>query len=217
MLSELSGAELKVLLYIIRRTFGFKKSADDISLAQLTGGITTRDGRTLDRGTGLHQSTVLTALRSLTEKNVIVATRNQSREKGDEPTTYSLNVRTPLPENPGRGSRKIRLGRAGESGTQDTVEQDTEGQDPRFDGTTPEPVDEDAAAIRGYVEDFAREFRDRAPLSASQARAVNLYRASGVALDGFVGRMYEARQRTQAATKVRNRMAYWFECLENPR
>ena len=38
-LPHLSGAEVKVLLYICRRTFGFKKDADAISLAQITGGI----------------------------------------------------------------------------------------------------------------------------------------------------------------------------------
>jgi hypothetical protein len=31
-LPDLSGAELKLLLYIIRRTFGFKKESDNISL-----------------------------------------------------------------------------------------------------------------------------------------------------------------------------------------
>ena len=34
-LPDLSGAELKVLLYIMRRTFGFKKDADNISLNQI--------------------------------------------------------------------------------------------------------------------------------------------------------------------------------------
>ena len=43
LMSELSGAELKVLLYIIRRTFGFKKDSDNISLSQICNGITTRD------------------------------------------------------------------------------------------------------------------------------------------------------------------------------
>ena len=32
LMPRLSGAELKVLLYIIRRTFGFKKERDNISL-----------------------------------------------------------------------------------------------------------------------------------------------------------------------------------------
>lgn len=58
LMPELSEAELKVLLYIIRRTFGFGKNADAISLNQMIDGITTRDGRVLDRGTGLSRSSV---------------------------------------------------------------------------------------------------------------------------------------------------------------
>ena len=52
-LPDLSGSELKVLLYIIRLTFGFKKDSDNISLNQLLNGITTKEGIVLDRGTGL--------------------------------------------------------------------------------------------------------------------------------------------------------------------
>src|SRR4051795_9527229 len=81
LLVELSGAELKVLLYIIRRTFGFKKDSDNISLSQMLNGIETRDGLSLDRGTGLSKKTLLEALRSLEEKNVITTQRRQSPEK----------------------------------------------------------------------------------------------------------------------------------------
>ncbi len=72
-LPDLTGAELKVLLYIMRRTFGFKKESDNISLNQICKGILTRDGRILDRGTGLSQSTVQIALKGLLEKNILVA------------------------------------------------------------------------------------------------------------------------------------------------
>ncbi len=65
LLPDLSEAELKVLLYIVRRTFGFKKDADTISLRQLSSGITTKEGRVLDRGTGLSKSGVTKALASL--------------------------------------------------------------------------------------------------------------------------------------------------------
>src|SRR5437588_2505941 len=66
-LAFLSGAELKVLLYIIRRTFGFKKDSDSISLSQMLTGIRTRDGRALDHGVGLSKPTLLQALRSLVD------------------------------------------------------------------------------------------------------------------------------------------------------
>jgi hypothetical protein len=91
-LPDLSGAELKVLLYIIRRTFGFKKESDNISLNQLLHGITTREDVVLDRGTGLSKKTLLDTIRNLIEKNLIISERRRSKEKGDEPTTYRLNI-----------------------------------------------------------------------------------------------------------------------------
>src|SRR3954464_3587737 len=92
LLVELSGAELKVLLYIIRRTFGFKRDSDNISLSQMLNGIRTQDGRALDRGVGLSKKTLLHALRTLRERGVILADWHQSTDKGSEPTEYRLNV-----------------------------------------------------------------------------------------------------------------------------
>jgi hypothetical protein len=92
LLVELTGAELKVLLYIVRRTFGFKRESDTISLSQMLNGIATRDGRVLDRGVGLSKKTLLDALRSLAARRIILTQRRQSLEKGNEPTAYRLNV-----------------------------------------------------------------------------------------------------------------------------
>jgi DNA-binding transcriptional regulator YiaG len=92
-LPRLNGSELKVLLYIIRRTLGFKKSRDDISLRQLVDGITTRDGRILDEGTGLSMPSVVSAVQSLVDKQIVTARRNSSPERGHEATTYALNLR----------------------------------------------------------------------------------------------------------------------------
>ena len=68
LLPELSGAELKVLLYIIRRTFGFKRDSDNISLSQMLNGVRARDGTVFDRGAGVSKPTLLQALRSLEER-----------------------------------------------------------------------------------------------------------------------------------------------------
>ncbi len=87
---ELNEAELRVLLYIVRRTFGFKKDSDNISLRQMVEGITTKDGRVLDRGTGMSKSAVARGLAGLREKKIIVAVRNSSAERGNEATTYRL-------------------------------------------------------------------------------------------------------------------------------
>jgi hypothetical protein len=98
-LPDLSGAELKVLLYIIRRTFGFKKERDNISLHQLLHGITTKADIVLDRGTGLSKKTLLETIKHLIAKNLIISERRRSKEKGDEPTTYRLNMLGEATEN----------------------------------------------------------------------------------------------------------------------
>jgi Bacteriophage replication protein O len=105
---DLSEAELRVLLYIIRRTFGFKKSADDISLKQLVDGIRSKDGTPLDRGAGVAKSTAVRAVKGLIERGVITAARNRSAEKGDEPTTYRLRFKAdPVFYDETRGSSVI--------------------------------------------------------------------------------------------------------------
>jgi hypothetical protein len=92
LMPQLSGAELKVLLYICRRTFGFKKASDSISLHQIAHGITTRDGRVLDGGTGLCKRHVIRALKVLEKKNIIKVTRKVDETGLNEVNTYSLNM-----------------------------------------------------------------------------------------------------------------------------
>jgi hypothetical protein len=92
LMPQLSGAELKVLLYICRRTFGFKKDSDSISLHQIAHGIITRDGRVLDSGTGLCKRHVQRALKVLEKKNIIQVARKVDETGLNEVNTYSLNM-----------------------------------------------------------------------------------------------------------------------------
>src|SRR5258708_13748420 len=137
LLTDLSGAELKVLLYIIRRTFGFKKTEDNISLSQMLNGITKKEGEVLDKGTGLSKKTLLAALNTLEEKHIILTERRRSAERGNEPTTYKLNIvgasSTDNPNTPHGVKTTPPLGvkippspRSKNSPTQDTVLQETD-------------------------------------------------------------------------------------------
>lgn len=104
-MADLTGAELKVLLYIVRRTFGFKKDDDAISVEQITGGMFKRDGTRLDRGTGLARTTALEALRSLSEKRLIESERRMNEKTGSLPTVYRLRLKGGTVERtPGVGS-----------------------------------------------------------------------------------------------------------------
>jgi hypothetical protein len=135
LMPQLSGAELKVLLYICRRTFGFKKESDNISLNQISTGITTRDGRVLDRGTGLCKAAVVSAVTSLAKKGIIIRKRRQSVENGCEPTTYTLNFASLSNQQPGGclktkqgGVHQSRQGGVQKLDTQQTGGQETERQ-----------------------------------------------------------------------------------------
>lgn len=220
-LPELSHAELKVLLYIIRRTLGFKKDADNISLKQMVKGITTRDGRVLDRGTGLSEKSVTVAVKSLEEKKLIIAERRSDAHRGDLPTTYGLNIRWQR-----EGSETISDGEGknlqspSEAGFRhnNTVIQETERQE-TVEGSNRE---EDASIIRQVTVDICRELGDEAPERSTSQRAVNLWQQSGLSRAEFVKLIYRARHRTREyqgkqppGTTIRSKPAYFFEIIEN--
>lgn len=92
LLPHLSPSELKVLLYLVRRTFGFKKDSDTISLSQLCNGIKTRTGKVIDNGTGLSRPAVIKALKVLEENNIILAHRSRNYKGEKQTNTYSLNI-----------------------------------------------------------------------------------------------------------------------------
>ena len=73
---NLTEAELRVALYVLRRTFGFKKHEDAISLTQMSDGITTKDGRILDCGTGMSRSAVWRGSKGLVEKGILSVTQS---------------------------------------------------------------------------------------------------------------------------------------------
>lgn len=129
LLPDLTGAELKVLMYVIRRTFGFKRDSDHISLSQMVQGITRKDGSVLDRGTGLTKESVIKAARTLVGKGILVRTRVTSVDKGFESTEYSLKIAqfSPMSEKLTRelvGQNRQALVKS--SDIQETVKQETD-------------------------------------------------------------------------------------------
>ncbi len=88
---DLAKAPLKVLLYIVRRTCGFRKLADAISLTQFQHGIITRDGRQLDKGCGVtNRTTLLHALDDLEARGLIAHQDAIHADGGNATTIYYL-------------------------------------------------------------------------------------------------------------------------------
>ena len=80
-LPDLTGAELKILLYLARRTFGFHRDCVEIGLRRICNGIPGKD-----MGTGLHIETARSR-RSLEAKGLVTAKRRTGGR-----TTYTLSV-----------------------------------------------------------------------------------------------------------------------------
>ena len=76
---QLSGSEQKVLDYILRHTWGFNKTADEISLGQLERGI-----KGFDSGTGLSKPTIIKSIKGLVKKGFIL------KEMGKKANCYAL-------------------------------------------------------------------------------------------------------------------------------
>jgi DNA-binding MarR family transcriptional regulator len=70
-MTELSPTELRMMLYIYLHTVGYGKKADSIGYEQFINGITTRDGRLLDKGAGVSRRALVAALVSLEQKGLI--------------------------------------------------------------------------------------------------------------------------------------------------
>ena len=81
-LKELGGAEIKVLLFIIRKTFGFNKiGGDRIPLSQIIA------------GTGLARQTAVSAIRVLEECPLIRVIRGKSEDGVRKINFYQLITR----------------------------------------------------------------------------------------------------------------------------
>ncbi len=94
LLAVLKEAELKALLYIVRRTFGFKKDQDPISFNQFLRGITGRDGKARDAGCGVRNRTALSrALKSLETMGIIQADKRTDSEGDRATTVYRLRFK----------------------------------------------------------------------------------------------------------------------------
>lgn len=75
LMAECSGAEFKVLCFIVDRVMSYREhrrdGADVVSYRQMEDGIVARDGRVITRGTGLGRNSIVLALRQLEDKGFI--------------------------------------------------------------------------------------------------------------------------------------------------
>jgi hypothetical protein len=92
--------------------------------------------------------------------------------------------------------------------------------------TSPNVSGHDWQMIESYLEDFARELHDQAPIASTLTRTTKLYAGSGLSLDLFLATMQQARALTQKhsggirsevpdGSGRKSKMAYFLATLED--
>lgn len=101
----LTPEEYKVLIYAVRRIFGFNKRKDAIALSQFTDGIQSRlTGEMLDHGTGLNRATIVRALAELQKYGLIIKAETGSTNHASN--VYELQLDADLVNLAGLKERK---------------------------------------------------------------------------------------------------------------
>jgi len=110
-MAPLGPSAFTVLMYVARRTFGFKRHSDQISLDQICHGIVAgevrdadgiilKPARRLDHGTGLAKSTVVRALDRLIAAGLIHKRKNTDPQRGQLANTYAIVFKDPAAATP---------------------------------------------------------------------------------------------------------------------
>ncbi|MGE0544866.1 MAG: replication protein [Dehalococcoidia bacterium] len=232
---HLTEAELRVALYIMRRTFGFKKRADAISFNQFLKGITTRDGRRLDHGCGIAGRTNLTrALKGLEDKGLITAIRSMSAKGDAQTTVYELRFKesgvvslrdhphprvvpeqdhppksvVPAHDYPGdRGSPPVVM----ERDLQETEQQSTENK------RTVISTENDTTRLMQVVDAVSEALGESRKKPSNRSRAARILEGISEDYAAYIAELALGRVQTIVSTQggVKNRMAYYFGVLED--
>jgi hypothetical protein len=231
---DLTEAEIKCLLYVIRRTFGFRKESDAIATKQFIDGIVTRDGRQLDRGTGLSSKGVWSGLKGLEAKGIIEVERRVAPDGDYEINVYRLKFHvneggvTTLGSNPYylRKEPDTTSGSIQHTVEQETVEQETDISKLKPSSNLSISNEEDieelvSPELEILIETCSREFDDLAHLESNLTRAFNLWAKTRFDEAEMLARVRQARETTKqrvGSSAVRNRqkkMAYFFAVMED--
>jgi len=86
----LTPNEFKVLIYMVRKIFGWQKRQDRISLTQLQNGLFSRDGEQRDYGTGLSRPAIISALEGL--KRARLVSQNEKGNLHQVASLFSLQL-----------------------------------------------------------------------------------------------------------------------------
>jgi hypothetical protein len=91
LLPQLTGGEIKCLLYIVRHTLGFHDKVKTITIDEFENGRKRKDGTRIDDGAGIGHDAIVRSLKSLSDRNIITR-ETDARDKARQKVTYGLNL-----------------------------------------------------------------------------------------------------------------------------
>lgn len=115
-------------------------------------------------------------------------------------------------------------------GNSEPLTESTQRQRQRDRSKDPEPVQmissHERRMIEAYINDYARELNDRAPMTSTVTRTIKLYANSGLSIDAFLDLLIEAKGTTQRSsgsirsdfsdgTGRKAKIGYWFAVVED--
>jgi len=102
--------EMKVILYILRHTWGFQDDQKKITLDEFESGRKLKDGTRMDGGTGLSKPTIMDGLKRAEQHGFIVVETDDS-DKARVKRFYSLRMKgkDSLPQDKARGKEILPL------------------------------------------------------------------------------------------------------------
>ena len=179
---------------------------------------------------------------SLLCKTSVITVRNRSKEKGDEPTTYSLNI-LPYTEIRQGGIPKIGNGGYRKSVTQETEKQQT---DLQHRNSNSKLVSNKSNRNKGHIEfkamgellkdklkmkmidlqkipeslkvsieEISSEFGEKRNFRSNLTHVMRILQQSGKKPESFTSYLYEARSITKQQGSVKKQMPYFFRVLED--
>lgn len=92
LMPDLSGAEFKLLFYIVRHTFGFHEPSKRITLDEFEYGRKRADGSRIDEGTGITRKTIIAGLQALTDAGYLIREVDDN-DKARVKHVYALRMR----------------------------------------------------------------------------------------------------------------------------
>jgi hypothetical protein len=101
-------AELKVVLYIMRHTWGFKEGYGKfvkLTIDELMNGRKRTDGSRMDKGTGLSKQSVVTGVQRAVKHGYIIEIKDD-KDKGREKKFYSIKMKKEEEEDTCQESRQ---------------------------------------------------------------------------------------------------------------